>query len=292
MNSIPKNMNEIYVIKPAAYPYLLKEIDDLPVELYVRGEIPSDDHMFLTVVGSRKYTDYGKAVCESLIAGLKGFPVVIISGLAYGIDAIAHEAALENGIRTIAVPGSGISDDMLYPAANKHLAHRILEAGGTILSPFDETVFGNNWTFPFRNRIMAGMAHATLVIEADRPSGTLITSSHASEFNRTVCAVPGSIFSKKSAGPHMLISKGATPITCPQDLIEALGLDTKQRRLPIHDPHLTEEEKKIIQTLSSPLSRETLIERLGIPVSKANILISMLEIKGIIRESMGEIHLI
>lgn len=282
-------MNSIQIIKPEQYPYLLGQIPDLPQQMYLRGNLPSDNHIFLTVVGSRKFTDYGKLACENLIMGLRGLPIVIISGLAYGIDGIAHEAALKAGLKTIAVPGSGISDEMIYPAANKYLAEKILASGGALLSPFGETVFGNKWTFPFRNRIMAGLAHATLVIEADLPSGTLITSKHAQEFNREVCAVPGSIFSKKSEGPHMLIRNGATPITCARDLIDALGLEKVAEKRVIDYSALTPDEMRVIEILSEPLSRELLVEKLGMPISQASVVISMLEIKGLIEEKLGEL---
>jgi len=120
-------MNSIYIIEPKNYPHLLKQIPDLPRQLYACGNIPSDsEYKFLTVIGSRRYTDYGKLACETLIAGLRGLPVVIVSGLAYGIDTIAHESAIRAGLKTLAIPGSSIVPEKLYPAANKNLAKKIL----------------------------------------------------------------------------------------------------------------------------------------------------------------------
>lgn len=283
-------MNSIYTIYPDSYPPLLKQIPDLPQKLYLRGTIPSDPELkFLTIVGSRKYTEYGKLACENLVSGLKGLPIIIVSGLAYGIDSIAHETALKVGLKTIAIPGSAITDNKLYPAANRNLAQRILDAGGVLLSPFDETVFGKKWIFPFRNRIMAGISHATLVIEADLPSGTLITSKYATEFNREVCAVPGSIFSKQSAGPHMLIGLGAIPISSSADIIKTLGLKKEPENQKIDYSGLTEDETMILKALINPLSRDTLIKSLSIPISRVSAALSMLEIKGLICERLGEL---
>jgi len=239
------------------------------------------------VVGSRRFTEYGKAACEELIASLRGLPVVIVSGLAYGIDSIAHEAALKNGIKTVAVPGSGLDDASLYPAAHIGLARRILAAGGALFSPFAETTMGNDWTFPFRNRIMAGMSRATLIIEAKVPSGTLITTKWAGDFNRDVLAVPGNILSPLSAGPHMLIRIGATPIMCGEDLVRALGFKPETKRLPIIPGGLDEMEKKAFEMLAEPLARDDLAESLGLNAATTNALISSLELKGLIEEKLG-----
>jgi len=275
----------IRTIFPADYPRLLKEavtiMDDPPKEIYIRGDLPSDDHIFLTVVGSRQYSEYGKAACESLIAGLHGLPVVIVSGLALGIDSIAHEAALAAGLQTIAVPGSGLADEMLYPPTHIGIARRILAAGGCLLSPFEKTVMGNKWTFPYRNAIMAGLSHATLVIEAATQSGTLITARRAMDFYRDVLVVPGSIFSKKSEGAFEYMREGATPIACAEDLIFALGLedaararDTETEKIRPLRPDLTESEQRLIAALAEPRSRDRLIQALGIQAAEANALIS------------------
>ncbi|MBX4209244.1 DNA-processing protein DprA [Candidatus Parcubacteria bacterium] len=289
-------MNSIRTIRPDEYPALLKEAlkdaKDAPARLFIRGDLPSDDHIFLTVVGSRRHTDYGRAACEMLVKSLRGLPVVVISGLAHGIDSIAHEAALKYGIRTIAVPGSGLADDMIYPAAHIGLARRILDAGGALLSPFEETVMGNNWTFPYRNRIMAGMSKATLVVEADLRSGTLITSGYALRFNRDVFVVPGSIFSKQSAGPNDLWREGATPITSGDELVQALGFAAMTKGPEADHADLSPDEKKAVGFLADPMSRQALIEKIGMDASEANALISSLEIKGLIEEKLGLFRLV
>src|SRR3989344_4618820 len=186
------------------FPRRLREIPDPPEKLYMQGVLPSEEHKWLCVVGSRRYTNYGKEVCGKLIEGLRGYPVVIVSGLALGIDALAHRAALAANLPCVAVPGSGLSPHVLHPASNRRLADDILLSGGAMLSEFEPDFRPTLWSFPQRNRIMAGLSDAVLVIEAESKSGTLITSKLATEYNRDVFTLPGSIFSSTSAGPHML----------------------------------------------------------------------------------------
>ena len=223
-----KNM-DIRTIQKETYPYLLREINQLSNEMDIIGTIPSDSHMFLCIIGSRAHTTYGERICRQLIEGLAGYPIVIVSGLAVGMDSIAHEAALKAGLKTIAFPGSGLDPTVLYPRSRQGLAERIVQSEGALISRFPRFQKGDDWTFPARNRLMAGISHATLVIEARRGSGTLITAKYAEEFNRDVLAVPGPIDSDLSYGPHMLIRRGATPITSSQDILEALGFTETTR---------------------------------------------------------------
>lgn len=285
--------SDIREIGGADFPKRLREITDPPKQLYIRGIFPSEDCKYLCVVGARKFTDYGRQTVEKLIAGLRGYPIVIVSGLALGIDSIAHRSALDAGLKTIAVPGSGLSPQVLYPASHKQLAEKILSAGGCLLSEFEPDFHATAWSFPQRNRIMAGLSDAVLVVEAELKSGTLITSKFATEYNRDVFAIPGSIFSRTSAGPHMLIRLGATPITSSAELIDALGFPpTKPSTLnpnPYYD--CTDDEKKVIALLAEPAPKDDIIRALKMPTSQANILLSLMEIKGLIKESMGEIHL-
>jgi DNA processing protein len=283
-------MNSIKELSTSQFPSLLQEIDDPPKRLYIRGELPGNENIFLTVVGARRHSEYAKEATEMLIESLKGLPVVIVSGLAFGIDAIAHRAALRTGLRTIAVPGSGLDEDVIYPAAHHNLAKEILAKGGCLISPFENDVKAAPWTFPVRNRVMAGMSHATLVIEAEIKSGTLITSKFATEFNRNVFTVPGSIFDSRTAGPHMLIRLGATPITTGGELIEALGFKADAKRETIDYSDLSPEELKIVEILSDPMPRDELFERLAMETSKVSALISLLEIKGVIEEKLGELR--
>ncbi|MSU55431.1 MAG: DNA-protecting protein DprA [Candidatus Taylorbacteria bacterium] len=274
------------------FPKRLLEIPDCPKKLYVQGNFPPEEHKYLCVVGSRKYSEYGKHVTEKLIAGLRGYPVVIVSGLALGIDSIAHRAALLVGLKTIAVPGSGLDPKILYPASHKQLAEKIVSSGGCLLSEFEPNFKATVYSFPQRNRIMAGLSDAVLVVEAELKSGTLITSKFATEYNRDVLTIPGSIFSSTSAGPHMLIRLGATPITTSAELLTALGFDgTLNLKTAVNYDDCSPEEKKIIALLSNPLPRDELIQELGISTSEANTILGMMEIKGLIKESMGEIRL-
>jgi len=284
--------NDIQKLTTAQFPPLLKEISDPPKVLYMRGEYPDAvSNKFLCVIGSRKYSNYGKEVTKALIRGLRGYPIVIVSGLAIGIDAIAHESAIDNGLTTVAVPGSGISDSAIYPKVNYNLAQRIIKSGGSLVSEFEPEFKATPWSFPQRNRIMAGISHAVLVIEASEKSGTLITARLASEYNRDVFVVPGSIFQESSKGPHLFLKIGATPITSSSDILNAFGFGDgdKETGKLFDDIELTDDERKILNTLDEPLEKETLIERSGLPVHRVSIALSSLEMKGFVRESLGEI---
>lgn len=275
-------------------PERLMEIPEPPEKLYIQGEMPKSDAKFLCVVGSRKYTDYGKDACQKLIAGLRGYNIVIVSGLALGIDGIAHRAALDAGLTTIAFPGSGLHPSVLYPSSNRQLAEKIIESGGALISEFEPMFRATTYSFPQRNRIMAGISRAVLIIEAEIKSGTLITSRLATDYNRDVMAVPGSIFSKNSEGPNMLIRLGATPVSSSAHILETLGFkieeDKTTRELELKN--LSDDERKVFTLIENPLTRDELIRELvqsGMSVSDSSALLSIMEIKGLIEEKLGEI---
>ncbi|MFT5281115.1 MAG: DNA processing protein [Flavobacteriaceae bacterium] len=273
------------------FPPLLREIPDLPEHIYVKGTLPSQEiYTYLTIVGSRKCTTYGKEVVKKCIENLRGLPVCIVSGLALGIDTIAHRTALEVGLPTISIPGSGIGEDVIYPRTNLSLAREIVEKGGALLSEYEPDFKATQWSFPKRNRIMAGISHTTLVIEAEGKSGTLITSRLANEYNRDVIAVPGSIFSQTSHGTNALISDGATPLLSPSDLPLLLGFknETEQKMLPLEI--LTDHEVHIIKLLSEPLSRSELMRLSPLSHSETIVSITSLELKEYIVESAGKIQ--
>lgn len=273
------------------FPELLQEIMDPPKALRIVGEIPQTEK-YLAVVGSRKYSEYGKAVCEKLIEGLAGYSITIVSGLALGQDSIAHRAALRVGLPTIAIPGSGLGEKYLYPSSHRRLAEEIVESGGALLSEFTDAYPTYPSNFPQRNRIIAGMSHATFVIEAELKSGTLITSKYAIDYNRDVFTVPHSIFSKTSEGPHMLLRLGATPITQSEDIVTALGLRPRSELVQLRDyADCSTDEREVIDLLYEPLSRDEIIRRLDKPVYVTQTILATMEIKGLIEESMGEIHL-
>lgn len=279
------------------FPKRLLQIPDPPEYLYIRGEIPPEDYKWLAVVGSRKYTSYGKEACEKLISGLRGYPIIIVSGLALGIDAISHKSALSAGLKTIACPGSGLDPKFLYPSTNKKLAEEIISAGGALLSEFEPDFQATPYSFPQRNRIMAGLSDAVMVVEAELKSGTLITSKFATDYNRDVFTIPGSIFSSTSDGPHMLMRLGATPITSSEDILEAFGFktddeETNQKVLELRYLDCSPDEKKVLEILKSPCSRDEITAKLKMPISQVNALLSIMEIKGLIKESGGEMYII
>ncbi len=285
--------NDIRKLAKDTFPKVLLEIPQVPKELFIRGSLPDEkDYIFLAVVGSRKFTSYGRDVCEKLIEGLRGYPVVIVSGLALGIDSIAHKKALEVGLKTIAIPGSGLNTNVLYPATNALLAEKIIESGGCLLSEFEPDFRATTWSFPQRNRLMAGISKGVLVVEAEEKSGTLITSRLAVEYNRDVYTIPGSIFSPNSKGTNMLMRLGATPVTSSEELLEALGfsIDSDPEKLIRSLENLSKEEADVLELLHEPLSRDELIRDLSIPVSQANSLLSKMEIKGLIKENRGYIR--
>jgi len=278
---------QIKKISQEHFPPALLEIPEPPKELFVVGEIPKENIM-LAVVGSRKYTSYGKEICEKLIAGLRGYPITIVSGLALGIDSIAHKSALLSGLKTISFPGSGLAPGVLYPRSNFGLAKEIIARGGALISEFEPEFRAADWAFPARNRLMAGVSKAVLIIEAEEKSGTLITARLAVDYNRDVLAVPGSVFSSNSAGTNRLLRQGATPVTNSEEILEALSFNVTQKLFEM--PDLRPAEKEVIDLLTLPLSRDEIIRRLGKSATEINALLTVLEIKGLIKEAVGLIR--
>lgn len=291
---LDKKNYPIRTIESAEFPESLKEIPQVPEKLYIVGTLP-DPHAYyyLSVVGSRKYTSYGREATERIIKGLAGYPIVIVSGLATGIDGIAHRAALDAGLLTVAFPGSGLDASVLYPRTNLGLAKEIVDAGGALVSEFEPNFRAAPWTFPQRNRIMAGISQGTLVIEAEERSGTLITARLAVEYNKNVYAVPGSIFSATSKGANNLLRQGAAPITSAKDILEELGFVERnfsdnhaQLDLSLYTP----EEQEVLVLLDEPLTREEILTIASTPTAQTLSLLTILEIKGVIRERLGKIE--
>ncbi len=309
---------------PTDWPPLLQAINDPPKKLFYAGRIPDYERKFLCVVGSRKYTNYGKEAVTSIISDLQGYPVTIVSGLAYGIDALAHRSAMKFGLPTIAVPGSGLSREVLHPSAHAGLAEEIVASGGTLLSEYDSDFKATQWSFPLRNRIMAGMSVATLIIEAEEKSGTMITAKLTTEYNRDLLAIPGSIFSPSSDGPNMFIRLGATLVRNGGDVLEALGIGRMKfkveseksenkngsqisERKEVGEEHLDkylkekyqdcgENELVLIKILiKENKPRDELVRRgadSGLSISDIQTSLTLLELKGHIEEKLGEVRLI
>jgi DNA processing protein len=281
-------MDKIYEVKKENWPESLKEIPEPPIKLYARGKLPNTDSIYLAVVGSRKYSNYGKEVCQKLIAGLSGYPIVIVSGLAIGIDSIAHQSALDVGLTTVAFPGSGLNRSVLYPKNNLSLALKIIKSGGCIISEFEPDFVATTYSFPQRNRLMAGISKAVLIIEAEMKSGSLITARLALDYNKDVMAVPGPVFSKNSTGVNWLIREGAIPVTTSGDVLEALGFNN-QNNLSNRYQTCQPEEKAILDLLIEPIDRDELIILSGLETGEANALLSIMEVRGLIKESNGQI---
>jgi len=279
------------VLENNRIPNVLHEIPEPPEKLWYVGELPPRDSTYLCVVGSRKFTTYGKDACERIIMGLRGYPIVIVSGLALGIDAIAHRTALASGLKALVFPGSGLSREALYPRSHLKLAEEIVASGGCLMSEFEPSFRSALWGFVKRNRLMAGISKAVLIIEAAERSGTLVTARLATEYNRDVLAVPGSIFSPVSKGTNKLIRLGATPVTSSDDVLEALGfkIDETTKFKTLFDD-ASREEKLVLEILAEPLPRDELIRAMKMSVAEANSLLSIMEIKGLIKEELGEIR--
>lgn len=284
-------MEDVYKLRPEQFPKALLEIPQPPKTLYIRGSLPKEDMVYLAVVGSRKHTSYGKDICEKLISGLKGYPIVIVSGLALGIDSVAHKSAMENKLITISFPGSGLDNNVLYPRTNINLAQEIINNGGCLISEMEPNLKATLYSFPQRNRLMAGISKAVLIIEAEEKSGTLITARMALDYNREVLAVPGSAFSSNSNGTNSLIKQGATPVTNSEDILIALGfkIEKEEKRDEEKYADCGAQEMKVINLLREPMERNDLIRELGMNIGEANALLSIMELKELIKEELGEV---
>ncbi|MDB5185997.1 MAG: hypothetical protein JWL85_520 [Candidatus Saccharibacteria bacterium] len=271
----------------ARYPECLRNIASVPKALYILGDIePLLARPRLAVVGSRKVTPYGKLITSQLSKEAAGKGVVIVSGLALGVDALAHTAALEAGGHTIAVMPCGL--DTIYPATNRQLAKRILSNGGALISeyPFGTEPFKSN--FVARSRIVSGISDAVLITEAAEKSGTLHTANFALEQGRTVMAVPGNITSPLSAGTNNLIKVGALPVTNINDILLALGLHESNEAYEVLAA--SKEEADILQLLKDGMTDASLLcATSGMDPRLFNQTLTMLEINGKIR-ALGAGH--
>ena len=275
------------------YPALLKEIATPPYVLYYRGSLESIgglDKNRLSVVGARDHSAYAPKVIAEFLPPLIKEKIQIISGLALGIDALAHSCCLLNRGITIAVLGTGLDDKSIYPGVNKNLAHEIINSGGALISEFPPGTAPLRQNFPQRNRIISGLSQATLIIEAKLKSGALITADYALDQNREVMAVPGNIYSALSQGTNKLIQAGAKCINCPQDILEIFRIDhasqfkIKKKPAPVYFQNKTEE--LIYRLIREAHERCELItgdeiaQITKLDTSVINSTLSMLELRG------------
>ena len=279
---------ERYKVKALAcedpsYPSRLKEIYDYPPVLYVRGNLPPQDEPCLAVVGTRRTTIYGRQVTEEIVADLARSNITIVSGLARGIDSVAHRTAIDAGGKTIAVFASGL--DIVYPAENAKLAQAIMEHGA-LVSEHPLGIRPKAENFPLRNRIMSGLSLGVLVIEAGERSGALITAHQAVEQNRDVFAIPGSILSPASKGTNRLIQEGAKLVCNCDDILGELNLTAMAQQLEIEEfQPASEIESAITRQLSpEPCHIDAICRHSGLSMSEVSSTLAMLELKGVVKQ--------
>ena len=273
------------------YPAILRSIPDYPPVLYVRGQYLEEDQQAIAVVGTRSATRYGKEAARFLTRGLTRHGFTIISGMALGIDEIAHETALRHDGRTIAVLGNGI--DVIYPREHMRLAQRILE-NGTLISELPLGTPPKAGNFPRRNRIVSGLAQGVLVVEAPKASGALITAEAALEQGRDVFAVPNNIFNIQGGGTNRLIQEGAKIVTRIQDILDEYHVSyhpTVQKPLRTAEPQdLTEHEQLVYKQLSlEPIHIDTIIRNCPLSAAEVSSTLTMLELKGV-AQTVGQMQ--
>ena len=279
------NKGTIYTIqsKSEDFPDTLRHIPQPPSRIYVRGSLTKAlKRPCVAIVGSRRITAYGRAVTAQLAEALARAGVTIISGLAIGVDAVAHRAALEAGGITAAVLAGGL--DAIHPSSNARLAEQIINQGGALISEYPIGIPSYPGHFVARNRLVSGLSAAVLITEAASKSGTLHTANFALEQGREVFAVPGNITSPQSAGTNQLIRTGATPLTSSDDILQALGLEKSKKQIA---KGATPQEQCLIDLLGSGIQDGgLLLEKSHLPIAQFNQTLTMLEITGIIR-SLG-----
>jgi len=266
----------------ALYPARLKEIHDHPPVLYIRGSLLPEDEWCLAVVGTRRASAYGRQVTEEIVADLAGSRITVASGLAKGIDSIAHRSALDAGGRSIAVFAHGL--DIVYPSENISLARRIVQQGA-LISEFPLGTRPKPEYFPRRNRIISGISLGVLVVEAGTTSGALITANLALEQNREVLAVPGSILSPASRGTNRLIQEGAKLVRDYRDILEELNLGAVAQQIEMKEvlPESDTESLLLKQLSAEPTHVDEVCRASGLPVSTVSSTLAMMELKGLVR---------
>jgi len=267
------------------YPTNLRDVADPPPVLFVRGRLAARDARAVALVGTRRATSYGQAVADRLARELAAAGVTVVSGLARGVDTGAHRAVVQAGGRTIAVLGNGL--DQVYPPENAGLARQIVENdAGAVVSEFAPGVRPDAVNFPRRNRLISGLSLGTVIVEAGEHSGALITADFALEQGRDVLAVPGSIFGPMSAGTNELLRQGATPVTCAQDILEAIGATPAEATtLAQHLPELGAREGCVLEALSAePHHADELARTLRLSSGEVAAALAMLELKGLARQ--------
>ena len=269
------------------YPAYLKKIDNPPIVLFYKGDLRHVNfERCIAVVGTRKITNYGKEITQIFAGELAVSGLTVVSGLALGVDAIAGWSAINSKGKTIAVLGNGV--DLAFPAVNQPLYDKILENNGIILSEFPIGMQPSVGSFPSRNRIIAGLSLGVLVTEGAEDSGSLITANYAFKLNRKVFAVPGPITSSLSRAPLKLIEKGARLVVSPEDILRELKVESRKFKVEKNYVGLSKEELKIVKLLENEsLNFDEIVRNLKLDSSKTASILTMMEIKGIIKNTEG-----
>lgn len=308
---LEKNKIKFVYLEDASYPRILKEICDPPFILYYRGNINFNNNKGLAVIGSRKHSAYGEKIINFLLTSISQVNLVIISGLARGIDALAHKEALKNKLKTIAVLGTGLEENDFYPLENLKLAKEIIASGGALISEFPPGTKALRQNFPLRNRIISGLSRAVLIIEAKERSGSFITAKEALDQGREVMAIPGNIFSEFSNGTNKLISEGAQLIKDGADILqffidqnlidegskEILNKESLKKFKNKKIKFENEEEKTIYFLIkraserSENIKLEEISEITKLDTATINSTLSILEIKSLIKKGYNGYNL-
>lgn len=284
MDRIGRAGIEVITIDDPGYPRLLSMIPAPPPVLYIRGALLPEDDLAVAMVGTRRFTSYGREVSNRIASGLAEAGVTVVSGLARGVDGAAHSAALAAGGRTIAVLGSGV--DIIYPSEHRALSEQIIERGA-LLSDYPPGRKPDAPNFPARNRIISGLSLGVVVIEAPNRSGALITVDFAADQGRDVFVVPGSVLSDNSAGCHRLLRDGARLVRSASDILEDLRIGVRQEQAAVQQAlPLTDAERRLMNHISAdPMHVDEIIAAANLVVHEGLALISMLELKGLIRDA-------
>ncbi|MFH1188122.1 MAG: DNA-processing protein DprA [bacterium] len=289
LDEISQEQIKIITILDKDYPAILKELYSPPAIIYYKGTLPSSDDICLGVVGARKISQYGRQVTSEIVADLARNKISIVSGLAAGVDSLAHQTTLDNKGKTVAVLGGGIDKNSIYPSQNRYLAEKIIDSGGAIISEYKPKTLPMKLNFPARNRIISGLSLGTLIIEASEESGALITARFALEQNREVFAVPGSIYSPTSKGTNGLLKQGAKLVTCANDILETLNLDQLQSVISSKkiSPDTKEEEILLGFLSKEPTHIDSLVKQSGLATNTVSATLIMMEMKGKIKNLGG-----
>ncbi len=288
LNKLEKSPIKYYTYNDNEFPKSLNKMKNPPLGLFVWGEIPNSVYPFVSIIGTRKSSEYGVTVAHKIAYELAENGITVVSGMAYGIDSVAHKAAIEAHGKTIAVLGCGA--DICYPAANRSLRDKIIE-NGCVVSEFPLGTPSHKFNFPYRNRIIACLSSAVVVIEGESKSGTLITAGHALDNGREVLAVPGNITSALSTAPNKLIADGCAPVLCTQDILDALNIKITEKQIKeVKElPDISGDEKIIYNIIGyEPITIDEICIKSAMSISLAGSILMMLELKGCIMKLSGQ----